>query len=31
MGHVTIAGKELEQVKSLALEVKNGIRVLAKS
>lgn len=31
MGHVTIAGKDLNQVKSLALEVKNGIRVLAKS
>lgn len=31
MGHVTIAGKDLNHVKSLALEVKNGIRVLAKS
>ena len=31
MGHVTIAGKDLNQVKSLAIEVKNGIRVLAKS
>lgn len=31
MGHVTIAGKDLEKVKSLALEVKNGIRVLSKS
>lgn len=30
MGHVTIAGKDLNQVKSLAIEVKNGIRVLAK-
>lgn len=27
MGHVTIAGKDLEKVKTLALEVKNGIRV----
>lgn len=31
MGHVTIAGKDLEKVKALAIEVKNGIRVLAKS
>jgi 5-(carboxyamino)imidazole ribonucleotide synthase len=31
MGHVTIAGKDLEKVKTLAIEVKNGIRVLAKS
>ena len=30
MGHVTIAGKDLEKVKTLALEVKNGIRVLSK-
>ena len=30
MGHVTIAGKDVEKVKSLALEVKNGIRVLSK-
>lgn len=31
MGHVTIAGKDLEKVKTLAMEVKNGIRVLAKA
>lgn len=30
MGHVTIAGKDLIKVKELALEVKNGIRVLSK-
>ncbi len=30
MGHVTIAGKDLSKVKELALEVKNGIRVLSK-
>lgn len=30
MGHVTIAGKDLEKVKQLALDVKNGIRVLSK-
>ncbi len=30
MGHVTIAGKDLKKVKELALEVKNGIRVLSK-
>lgn len=30
MGHVTIAGKDVEKVKRLALEVKNGIRVLSK-
>ncbi len=30
MGHITIAGKDLEKVKRLALEVKNGIRVLSK-
>jgi 5-(carboxyamino)imidazole ribonucleotide synthase len=29
MGHVTIAGKSLDDVKSLAHEVKNGVRVLA--
>lgn len=31
MGHVTIAGKDLEQVKALAIDVKNGIRVLSKA
>ncbi len=30
MGHVTIAGKDLEKVKALAIDVKNGIRVLSK-
>lgn len=30
MGHVTIAGKSLEEVKHLAFQVKNGIRVISK-
>lgn len=29
MGHITIAGKDLSDVKSLALQVKNGIRVIS--
>jgi 5-(carboxyamino)imidazole ribonucleotide synthase len=29
MGHVTIAGKDLDHVKALAKEVKNGIRVIS--
>jgi 5-(carboxyamino)imidazole ribonucleotide synthase len=29
MGHVTIAGKSLEEVKELAVKVKNGIKVIA--
>ena len=29
MGHVTIAGKDLDHVKALAIEVKNGIRVIS--